>query len=266
MQVAKLLSKRKEKTAADLMQKEAPSVGKGTTIMDAGRLLFSRSLRHLIVIDEKQSPVGVISLRDILVICNQFTSDDTERTTFVRSTPVSQLITAKPLTVRADACVSEIVQSLHVVGCVPVVNEADELVGVVELADAAKYALLGSEQQAEGEFKFFQPGTAASRRNIPAYIRRSTGSLVLPVEALGEQADKWSYARLGYDAAGDRIVVQLLQHAAQDAQKMKHARLHDGNYIIIDANAFVDHFKIDFEGRPYQIAPGDGTLILTPRR
>ena len=263
MQVMEQLASMKEATAADVMSKNVQEIGVDISVAEAGRILCRDKLRHLVVVDDKRCPLRILSLRDVLKRCDSEASP----TNRDRYKPIAEFIHGEPVTVTPDAPLDVVTRLLRVVGCIPVVDDRGQLLGIIELQDALNFVLMGPTQKPqEGKFEFFQPGAAAPRRrNRPAYIRRSTGSLVIPIDSLEENAKQWTHARLGYDTASGRIAVQMLMQPGSGVLKIKHARLHDGQYLVVDANDFVEHFKVNFEGRAYTISGEGDQYVLAPR-
>lgn len=263
MRVMELEASTEGATAADIMCRDVQTIGPDVPIIEAARILSKSKTRHLVVVDEKRRPLRIVSLRDLLKCCDGESISSSRD----RLKPVSELVQNEPVMVTPDTTLDVINRLLRAVGCVPIVDDRGGVQGIVDRQLALSFAALGPPQKSqEGEFEFFQPGAAAPRRrNRPAYIRRATGSLALPIDSLDEKAKQWTYARLGYDPASGRIAVQMLMAAGPGVLKIKHARLHDGHYMVIDANDFVEHFKVNFEGRAYTIGGEGDHYVLTPR-
>lgn len=263
MRVMELEASIEEATAADVMCREVQEIGPDVPVAEAARILCKSKTRHLVVVDEKRRPLRVVSLRDLLKCCDGESMSSSRD----RLKPVSELVQSEPVMAAPDTPLDVVNRLLRVVGCVPVVDERRQLQGIIELQQALTFVTLGRQQTPqEGKFEFFQPGAAAPRRrNRPAYIRRATGSLAMPLDSLDEKAKQWTHARLGYDPASGRIAVQMLMETGPGVLKIKHTRLHDGHYLVIDANDFVEHFKVNFEGRAYTIGGDGDQYVLTPR-
>ena len=250
---------------ADIMSKHLDIIEAGSSILEAAQMFCERHLRHIIVVDDSRRPVGVISMRDVLQYWVQRRQASPEESPW--GLEVSTLIMRDPVTVAAEAKLRDVATLLarRVVGCIPVVDSTRRLIGVLHMGQLLKYAVVGGAAQLDRSFEHFRPG-GAPQRHLPAYFRRSNGSLVLPVNALGDQSDEWKFAKLGYDAANGRILLRLSTEQSAGGLKLRRTSLHgDGEYLVIDTNDFVSHFNIDFKGRAYNIIGKDGAFVLMPR-
>lgn len=120
-------------TVADVMTKDVTTVFEENNLLQVFSLLGPYRFRHLPVVDGK-SLVGILSQRDLL----QVTTDTLRKTqaassrvleeTFVRDVMATNVVTVRP-----EASLATAVQLLldHHVGSLPVVDERNQLVGIV---------------------------------------------------------------------------------------------------------------------------------------
>ena len=126
----------------------------------AAREMCARGVGALVVIDTRDAqprPVGILTDRDI--VCGQVT-----RRADLHCLTVDDVMTRNPLTLCADAAVSEAIQAISVRGVrrAPVVDRSGVLVGIVTLDD-----LLPALAQQLGELA----GIAdAQARALPAAV------------------------------------------------------------------------------------------------
>ena len=110
-------------------------------IMNLGRV------RHLPVVDDEQHVIGIISHRDLLAaaMTEVLDFDSQSRRTFLRSIDVEEVMAKDVATVSPDTELGEVARIFleHKIGCVPVVNARDELVGLVTESDLIAAAFLG---------------------------------------------------------------------------------------------------------------------------
>ncbi len=124
----------KELRAADLMQSHVYTVQETDTLLHAARQMSEYNIRHVIVVDDQQRPVGVFSERDML----RYIASCTARKEVVPgSVPVSKIMTPSPVTVSPSTSLQELASLLAArrIGCVPVVNSDSKLVGIISIVD-----------------------------------------------------------------------------------------------------------------------------------
>jgi len=102
-------------------------------LVDAAREMQRRRIGALVVVADLATPVrpvGIVTDRDI--VCGQLL-----RKADLRSLDVGDVMTRDPLTLPESTGVSEAIAALHQRGVrrAPVVNEAQDLVGIVTLDD-----------------------------------------------------------------------------------------------------------------------------------
>ena len=120
------------------MGRPAVAIDASATLREAHELLERHAIHHLLV-EHRGRVVGVLSDRDLLRHTSPFAGTLSERTrdrhTLVRR--VFQCASYELITVRHDAPLHEAVAVLltHDISCLPVVDEAGEVVGVVTTRD-----------------------------------------------------------------------------------------------------------------------------------
>ena len=116
-------------------------------IMNLGRV------RHLPVVDDDQHVIGIISHRDLLAaaMTKVLDFDPQSRRTFLRSIEVGEVMAVNVETVTADTPLCEAARILvqRKIGCVPVVADDGELLGLVTETDLLAAAFLDKEDREE---------------------------------------------------------------------------------------------------------------------
>lgn len=108
-------------------------------------LMTAHGLRHLPVVDAAGSIVGVVSHRDVLAASLSTVADLTspERSTFSDTVQVFEIMRPAPVTIspHASAASAGKIMLERRLGCVPVVDEHNKVVGIVTESDFVRFAL-----------------------------------------------------------------------------------------------------------------------------
>ncbi|QOG12822.1 EAL domain-containing protein [Arcobacter sp. FWKO B] len=120
----------KLKTSSDVMTKNVITITDSYTLSDAASIMLHHKISSLIVTDENNYPVGIITERDMVSYANKKTSSYTLND--VMSKPLQTIKEDEPLTL----CVS-LMEDLKI-RRIAVVNEAGRLVGIVTRHDILK--------------------------------------------------------------------------------------------------------------------------------
>lgn len=122
-----------ETRVADLMTTALMTARLGDVVEDADFDMKLAGVRHLPVVDDKNHLVGIVSDRDVL---RAFTKSPGEP---VR---IRNVMTAAPVTVTEDTPAADAAMELieRKIGCLPVVGDEGQLVGVVTETDFVRVA------------------------------------------------------------------------------------------------------------------------------
>lgn len=126
-------------TVEDFMSTAVITMKESDTLSAAQIEMQMAEIRHLPVVDQKGHVVGVLSDRDIL---RNLTKIDG------KPTPVTQIMSRRVQTVKPSMLASEAATLLieHKFGCLPVVGDNEQIVGIITDTDflkIAEQALLG---------------------------------------------------------------------------------------------------------------------------
>lgn len=117
--------------AREIMSRNLLTVGPATGLAEAARLMAVEDLGALPVVDRGML-VGVVTDRDIVVraLANRLPS----------STPVSQVMTASPVTCGDDESLDDVLEVMadEQVRRVPITSDEGDLIGIVSIADIAR--------------------------------------------------------------------------------------------------------------------------------
>ncbi|SAI86818.1 CBS domain-containing protein [Saccharolobus solfataricus] len=116
---------------ADLITRNPLTVKPETSIRDATKIMKRENLGSLIIVDETNKPIGIVTERDILrAVADEVALDS----------PVSTIMTRGLITIPPNKDVTEalIIMYQNNVRHLAVVGQSGELVGVISIRDAAK--------------------------------------------------------------------------------------------------------------------------------
>jgi acetoin utilization protein AcuB len=131
--------------ACDLMTENPTTVSPLATVREAARLLHALDVRHLPVVDDEGTLVGMISDRDVRNVGAPLLVDGQEKDRQgALDTTVGDLMSSDVLSVELDDEVTDIVELMleHKVGAIPVVDGDGALAGIVSYIDLLRGAQL----------------------------------------------------------------------------------------------------------------------------
>lgn len=139
-------------TVAEVMHTAVVPARPEQSVEEAYRQMLEGHFRHMPVVTAQNKLVGVVSdrdLRNVLVFLN----DSQHGQSFVgdRKLTVAKVMTREPLRVAKDDLVRTAVKLMvrHKVGCLPVCDENDHLLGIITETDMLK--LLENLLQTKGQ-------------------------------------------------------------------------------------------------------------------
>lgn len=121
------------------MRREVIWVTPGTSIAEASQLMLDKGVRSLVVCNEDEKVVGIVTDTDIISRaigkCNLF------------ETTVEKIMTKDPVTTHPDADVLEIVKVMgeRRFRRMPVINEKKKLIGIISIGDIAPQLMIQLE-------------------------------------------------------------------------------------------------------------------------
>jgi CBS domain-containing protein len=123
---------------ADLMTPDRVTVEPTTSVGEVGRIMAERRFRHMLVSDETDGLLGLVSQRDLLAVLHSAEpriDGDADR-------PISELMQESVDTVRPECCAAEAARHMlrNKRSCLPVVNDGGVLVGILTEADFLRLA------------------------------------------------------------------------------------------------------------------------------
>ncbi|WP_433590358.1 CBS domain-containing protein [Nocardia sp. CA-145437] len=130
-------------TARDIMRPGAQWISQDQTVADAAQVMAELDVGSVVVADDNERMVGIITDRDIAVKC-------VARGLSPETTRASELCEATPRWVADDADISEVLGSMesHRVKRMPVIDGRKRMVGMISEADLARHL----DERTLGEF------------------------------------------------------------------------------------------------------------------
>jgi acetoin utilization protein AcuB len=133
----------------DWMTKEPITIQYDHRIGDALRLMYELDIRHLPVLEDGKL-VGIVSDRDIRQLFGRAGGTSRNRAEEERylRLPVGEVMSARPVTVKADVPVGEAIKRMieHKFGALPVVDLDGRVLGIFTELDALRYCLYLTER------------------------------------------------------------------------------------------------------------------------
>ncbi|AGP38723.1 CBS domain-containing protein [Sorangium cellulosum] len=130
---------RKHRRVEDYMSTAVITMKEGDTISAANLEMKLAEIRHIPVVDAKGHVVGIVSDRDVLRHASSLNG---------KPIPIESIMTRRVRTVQSTTPAADAAQMLldHKIGCLPVVGDEGQLVGIITETDflsIAQQALRG---------------------------------------------------------------------------------------------------------------------------
>lgn len=197
----------------DWMTKEVITVSPGVSMMKASRLMREHKVHRLPVVGEDGSLVGIISDRDIKDASpsKATTLDMHELYYLLAEIKVQEIMTRQPVSMRGDDSVEQaaLVMVERHFGGIPVVDEADKVVGIITESDIFKVfinltgALSGGLQLA-----FELSPSGGGLREVLNALREHEGRVVSVLTAQKDEENRMVYIRVGdLDTAAQKALI-----------------------------------------------------------
>ncbi|MGK3992502.1 CBS domain-containing protein [Sorangium sp. So ce1024] len=138
---------KKNRTVEDYMSTAVITLKETDTISAANLEMKLAEIRHLPVVDARGRVVGIVSDRDLLRHLSSLGG---------QPIPIASIMTQRVRTVRSTTPAADAAQMLldHKIGCLPVVGDEEQLVGIITETDflsIAQQALRGIDVTNEDE-------------------------------------------------------------------------------------------------------------------
>ena len=127
---------------SDIMTARVVTVEMDDRLEVVKEIFDTMSFHHLLVVDEHKKLSGVVSDRDLLRALSPYVGSaaETARDLATLNKRVHQIMTRRPITLRAHSGIADAVRLLltHRISCIPIVDDDKRPVGIVSWRDILK--------------------------------------------------------------------------------------------------------------------------------
>jgi CBS domain-containing protein len=118
----------------DVMSKAVITLSPSDTVAKSVELMATGDFRHLVIADDEQKVLGVISDRDILSVKGRISE--------WRVKKIQEVMTPTPITVTQETLLSSAVATMIAkkINCLPVIDISGALCGIVTSTDVMKFS------------------------------------------------------------------------------------------------------------------------------
>jgi CBS domain-containing protein len=251
----------------DVMTKEVQTTAPSTHVSEVAHQMSEQSSHRIVILDSLQRVIGVVSQRDILR--HYLAAAEAGHPLDVAmSADIQSLISRdKPVTVLPDLPLIKAASVLaaNKIGCLPVVGLKRELIGILTTTDLMRRVTGHGGDTLEKSFQFFTPASVA-RIKLPAYIRKLTGELVIPLKCMDNRDAVTPLVVLGYDGKSGRILVKFVTEGTEGDGAMR-TRVEE-DCAVISASSFVSHFDLIGKTSAFDVSvhKDNKYVVLSPRQ
>jgi CBS domain-containing protein len=221
------------RTAANVMTTQLVTLSPGENLDLAEDIMHVGRIRHMPVVEGKRL-VGIVSVRDLLAasLSQAMDFEPTQRRTFLRSVTADEAMTQHPLTVSPDTPLAEVATRMceQKIGCMPVVDDDENLLGLVTETDLVRAAYLenddpGAIVELDDTRRRTQQFSARFRDELTA-LRRTRDELRVQVHlAKAEAQDHWHELEKKW---------QSLEQRATSIAREAHEPMHEARNVAQD--------------------------------
>ncbi|RME20086.1 MAG: CBS domain-containing protein [Deltaproteobacteria bacterium] len=126
-------------TVGQIMSVDVTTIGAEHSLQEAIKVMISKGIRHLPVMKDGKI-VAVISDRDLRMMVTDLV-DNQSRVNYLKSTPVLKHASRPVSTTTPDAAITDAARMFveQRIGCLPVLDDDDRLVGIITQTDLLKW-------------------------------------------------------------------------------------------------------------------------------
>ncbi|MEQ8784774.1 MAG: CBS domain-containing protein [Pirellulaceae bacterium] len=269
MQTTELVAQKLEAKVSSAMTSDVEAVLASATVGEVADRMLDEGVHRIIVVDKQNCVLGVVSQRDVLrqYLATQERSPVSTEVAFETIEIGSLINRDRPLTVTADVPLTNaaMVLAANKIGCLPVVGFHGDLLGVLTTSDVLRHITGGVSVRLESSFQMYSV-TQETKVKLPAYIRKSSGELVIPLKSMEKPEARTKYVVLGYDPPSGRILVKF----AGDEPGVESAMLTrvDDGCLVVASSGFVTHYNLAGKTSAFELSSHKDNryIVLSPRQ
>ena len=122
-------------TVQEMMSQNPITLSRYNTLNDARKLMSEKKIRHILVVEDNQKLVGLVSQRNVLAnaVSSQDFINKEELAKIESGTLLVDIMSTGITTVKSDMRIADAAHLLHKkkFGCLPVIDEDNCLVGII---------------------------------------------------------------------------------------------------------------------------------------
>ncbi len=251
----------------DVMTKEVQTCQLSAQIGEVAEQMSEQNIRRMVVVDGQQRVLGVLSQRDLLRHYMAANEQGSSALPAALSAEIQTILSRdKPVTVLPDLPLDKAaaVLATNKIGCLPVVGLKRELQGILTTTDLLR-RITGRGESFERSFQIYTPASVA-RVKLPAYIRKLTGELVIPMKCMDNREAVQPLAVLGYDGKSGRILIKFVAEGSENEGAMR-TRVEE-DCLLIASSGFVAHFELVGKTSAFDVSvhKDNKYIVLSPRQ
>ena len=133
------------KTVLDIMTQKLLTTTHDTTLVDAHKIMEDNQIHHVLVVDDKEKLVGILSDRDIKKFASPFAGSQLEasKDKATLSLPVEKIMSKNVTTISPQktikACINKLIE--HCIHSLPVIDDNGKLIGIVTSRNIFEHVL-----------------------------------------------------------------------------------------------------------------------------
>ncbi len=223
------MSEARTLTVGDVMTTEVTTLAPDEKLDLVEDVMHAGRIRHMPVVEGKRL-VGIISARDVLAASLSDAQDyePTHRRAFLRWVVAGDVMTRGPATAAPDTPLTEAAEVMckRAIGCLPVVDEGGDLVGLLTATDLVRVAYLEDESMPAAAIDHARRGLRSLRTVLDDeldLLRRSRQELELQLHlGKADAKDRWRELE-GQWQKLERIVGDVAEDAKQPLSEVQDA-------------------------------------------
>jgi len=126
----------------EIMQRNVVTISAGERLSTVEDIMTLGRLRHMPVV-QGGDLVGVVSERDLLraSLSNLTAYGSDERRAFLHGVEIARVMSKPPIVIGSEALVEDAARVMveHKIGCLPIVDDSEKLIGLVTETDVLRY-------------------------------------------------------------------------------------------------------------------------------